>query len=44
MVDNFENERSIYVVLEYLEGGDLYDFMLKRGFDLPENFALKFSY
>lgn len=44
MVDNFENERSIYVVLEYLEGGDLYDFMLKRGFDLPEKMALKFSY
>ena len=44
MIDNFENERSIYVVLEYLNGGDLYDFMLKRGFDLPEKMGIKFSY
>ena len=36
LIDFLENEESIYIVMEYFSGGDLYDYALKRNFDLGE--------
>ena len=34
--DFFEDEDTISIVMEYLGGGDLYDYLDKRGFKLGE--------
>lgn len=39
MLDIYENPDYIYMVLEYMEGGDLYNFLLKRSFKIPEERA-----
>ena len=36
MLDVFENLDFFYIVLEYLEGGDLFDYLKKREFKTPE--------
>jgi serine/threonine protein kinase len=36
LFDVFENEDSIFLVLEYLKGGDLYDYLLARNFKVGE--------
>jgi len=44
MRDCFENDKSYYMVLEYLSGGDLYDYINRRRFDLSEARARKLCY
>jgi len=44
MQDCFENDRSLYMILEFLQGGDLYEYMYRRGFDLPEKRARNLAY
>lgn len=39
LLDYFETITHYYIVLDYMAGGDLYDYLNKRGFRLPENRA-----
>ena len=39
LYDVFENEETIYIIMEYCEGGDLFSYIEKRGFRLPEKRA-----
>ncbi|MDR3736442.1 MAG: protein kinase [Acidobacteriaceae bacterium] len=41
MLDVFENIEHIYIVMEVLEGGDLFSYLEKRRFRLPEQRAAK---
>jgi serine/threonine protein kinase len=43
MFDVFEDDKYFYLVLEMLEGGDLYDYLMTFGFDIPENRARNLS-
>ena len=43
MLDVFEDEKYFYLVLELLQGGDLYDYLQSFGFDIPELQARKFA-
>jgi serine/threonine protein kinase len=36
LLDIFENSDYLYIVLELLNGGDLYDYLDRRDFKLPE--------
>jgi len=36
LIDLFENNESYFIVLEYLPGKDLFDYIAKRKFQLPE--------
>ena len=36
LYDIFENEECIYIIMEYCAGGDLFSYIEKRGFKLPE--------
>ena len=39
LYDVFENENYIYIIMEYCAGGDLFSYIEKRGFRLPETRA-----
>lgn len=39
LVDVIENSDFYYIVLEYLEGGDLFDYLQRRKFQIPEKRA-----
>jgi serine/threonine protein kinase len=39
LLDIFEDDRHFFVILEYLNGGDLYDYMLRRNFNISEERA-----
>ena len=39
LLDVFENQDYIYIVMEYLKGGDLFNYLEKRDFTIPENKA-----
>ena len=39
LYDVFENEDTIYIIMEYCAGGDLFSYIEKRGFRLPETRA-----
>jgi serine/threonine protein kinase len=39
MLDLFENSEYYFIVLEYMEGKDLFDYMQKRKFKISENRA-----
>ena len=39
LYDVFENENYIYIIMEYCPGGDLFSYIEKRGFHLPETRA-----
>ena len=39
LYDVFENENYIYIIMEYCAGGDLFSYIEKRGFSLPETRA-----
>lgn len=41
MLDVFENVENIYIVMEQLEGGDLFAYLEKRKFRIPEQRASK---
>ena len=36
LIDLFENNENYFIVLEYLPGKDLFDYIAKRKFSLPE--------
>ena len=39
--DVYESDADLYLILEYVEGGELFDYLVKRG-RLPEKEALVF--
>ena len=39
LYDIYENENYIYIIMEYCAGGDLFSYIEKRGFRLPETRA-----
>jgi len=44
MIDVFESMTNIYVVLEYMPGGDLYDYLQERKFCITEEHARSLFY
>jgi len=42
LLDIFENETTLFLVLEYLPGGDMFDYLQERGFDIDESQAKEF--
>ncbi len=39
LLDVFENPEHIYIVIEYLEGGDLFEYLEKKDFRITEDRA-----
>lgn len=39
LVDLFESADHYYIVLEYMQGKDLFDYISKRNYQLPEERA-----
>lgn len=39
LLDIFENETDIYLVMEYMRGGDLFDYLQRRDFTIDESLA-----
>lgn len=39
LLDIFENETDIYLVMEFMKGGDLFDYLQRRDFTIPESLA-----
>ena len=39
MVDVFENPEFFYIVLEFLSGGDMFDYLKRREFEIAEDRA-----
>lgn len=37
LIDLFENSDYYFIVMEYLEGKDLFDYLKKRGYSLKES-------
>jgi Ca2+-binding EF-hand superfamily protein len=44
LLDIFENETDIYLVMEYMKGGDLFDYLQRRDFTVPESLACNFAH
>jgi hypothetical protein len=44
LLDVFENQDYIYIVMEYLKGGDLFSYLEKRDFSISENKAKELSH
>lgn len=42
LLDIFENETTLFLVMEYLPGGDMFDYLQARGFDIKESQAKQF--
>ena len=42
LIDIFENQSTLFLVMEYLPGGDMFDFLQARQFDIPEEMAKNF--
>ena len=43
LIDVFENFKYFYIVLEYLEGGDMYDYLKEKSFKVTEMKARELS-
>jgi serine/threonine protein kinase len=39
LIDTFENNEHFFIVLEYLAGGDLFEYLSKREFKITEDRA-----
>ncbi len=39
LIDVFENHKYFYIVLEYMEGGDMFDYLKERAFNISEDRA-----
>jgi len=39
MLDVFENPDYFYIVLEFLSGGDMFDYLKRRDFEITEDRA-----
>ena len=44
LLDIFENETNIYLVMEYMKGGDLFDYLQRRDFTISEELACNFAH
>jgi len=44
LYDIFENAEFIYIIMEHCAGGDLFSYIEKRGFRMPEPFAANIIY
>ena len=44
MLDLFENSEQYYIVLELMDGGDLFDYLKQRSFSLSEERARQLAY
>ena len=44
LIDIFENQDYIYIIMEQLDGGDLFTYLEKRKFTIPEDRAKKMSH
>lgn len=44
MLDIFENPDYFFIVLEYLGGGDLFDYLQRRDFDIKESRAREITH
>jgi hypothetical protein len=44
LLDIFENEVNIYLVMEYMKGGDLFDYLQRRDFTVTEELACNFAH
>jgi serine/threonine protein kinase len=44
MIDVFESPDYFFIVLEYLEGGDLFDYLQRRDFDINEERARQIAH
>jgi serine/threonine protein kinase len=43
LLDYFEDNRFFYIILEYLKGGDMYDYLNRREFSISQDRALELS-
>ena len=44
LIDLFENSETYFIVLDYMQGKDLFDYIQKRGFSLPEQRVQDLTY
>ena len=44
LLDIFENQDFIYIIMENLSGGDLFTYLEKRDFEIPEKRAKELSH
>jgi serine/threonine protein kinase len=44
LLDVFEDEVYFYIVMEYLDGGDMYEYLKERKFNISELRAKKLAY
>lgn len=44
LIDLFENSEFYFIVLEYMQGGDLFDYIQARSFKLTEHRVKELSY
>ena len=44
LLDIFENQDNIYIVMENLSGGDLFTYLEKRNFEINEKRAKELSH
>jgi len=44
MIDVFENSDYFFIVLEYLEGGDMFDYLARRDFNITESRARELAH
>lgn len=44
LLDLFESNTHYHIVLEYMQGKDLFDYIAKRGYSLPEERAKVITY
>jgi serine/threonine protein kinase len=42
LLDIFENQTTLFLVMEYLQGGDMFDFLQTRQFEISEDMARNF--
>lgn len=43
LLDHFEDNKYLFIVLEYMRGGDMYDYLNKRDFAVSEERALELA-
>lgn len=44
LIDLFENSETYFIVLDYMQGKDLFDYIQRRGFSLPEQRVQDLTY
>ena len=44
MIETFENNENFFIILEYLEGRDLFEYLSKRDFKITEDRARKIAH